>query len=594
MIMPNAVRKTLSVILKLLGLGPRYSSAPRLPNCGPLLNDTPLSKSALVIFFGVMALAYGLLWSRWWYPLSDSSLYLSLARNMCEGRGYTFLGQAHRDVPPLYPLLLAGLMQISRSFAWLNLVSVVLSWLSLVLMYVALRRWLPPRITLVAVLLTGASYWYFQNATVLLSEPPFLCLIWLAVIGLSRCCKQDRIRPGWLIVGVVAYLLMFATRIAGCLLAPGLLLALWYGTTHQINLRRRILVCLIFAITAGAGAWGYFSWRDHKPEPAVAKTPIVQQADPKLVKSNPASIYRFLLEPKRSRSERTLLKSPAKFVKIAGRWLAEGFVGASYAGFATKSRPLNIITYTVAIFALSMILLGVFRLALSGCHWLIWPMIYILPILLRWQFRLKPRYVNPILPLLAVAGLVGLWTLGQLIARLVGEGSLARIARRLAVPAVVALILAGNLPSYAGEIYVRWFAKAQYYDVARQGAYASMVDAAAHIRKNEPPGGVLYFTYICPVRVIHVMTGKDVAYIRATLRSADDRAAIEDLGKRVPANTLVLAHFFDSNWPVWHFGTSRITGPYWGLYRNIEGQGLERIHTPPDRSFLLRVPPGEI
>ena len=594
MIIQSTARKILSVILRLLGLGPRYSSAPRLPNCGKLLNDTPVSRRALVMFFGVMALAYGLLWSRWWYPLSDSSLYLSLARNLCEGRGYTFLGQPHRDVPPLYPLFLAGLMQISRTFALLNLSSVVLSWLSLVLMYTALRRWLPWRITLVAVVLSGSSYWYFQNATVLLSEPPFLCLLWLAVIGLSRCCSRDRIRLGWLIVGVLAYLLLFATRIAGCLLAPGLLLALWYGTKHQINLRRRILVCLVFSAVAGGGAWGYFLWRDYKPEATVVKTPVVQETDPEPVKTNPASIYRFLLEPKKSRSERMLLKSPAKFVKIAGRWLAEGFVGASYAGFATKSRPLNISTYTVAIFALSMVLLGVFRLAISGCHWLIWPMIYILPILMRWQFRLKPRYVNPILPLLAVAGLVGLWTLGQLIGRLMGDGSASPIARRLAVPAVVVLILAGNLPSYAGEIYVRWFARTQYYNVARQGAYASMVDAAAHIRKNEPPGGTLYFTYICPVRVIHVMTGKDVAYIRATLRSADDQAGIEDLGKRVPANTLVLAHFFDRNWPVWHFGTNRITGPYWGLYRHVQGQGLERIHTPPDRSFLLSVPPGEI
>src|SRR5438874_12427115 len=76
----------------------------------------PVARRTLFIWAVVVTLAYALLWSPWWYPLSDSSLYLSLARSLATGRGFTFQGDAHRLVPPLAPVFLSLIMRAGGGF----------------------------------------------------------------------------------------------------------------------------------------------------------------------------------------------------------------------------------------------------------------------------------------------------------------------------------------------------------------------------------------------------------------------------------------------------------------------------------------------
>src|SRR5436190_10639214 len=68
---------------------------------------------------------YLLLYNPYWVPGGDSELYLAVARNWAIGRGHMFNGQSVSICPPGWPLLLAGAMKISPSFALLKLITLL-------------------------------------------------------------------------------------------------------------------------------------------------------------------------------------------------------------------------------------------------------------------------------------------------------------------------------------------------------------------------------------------------------------------------------------------------------------------------------------
>src|SRR4051812_21987187 len=78
-----------------------------------LLDDRrPVSRPLLLAIALLVTIAYALLWSPNWYPLSDSALYLSLGRSLANGQGFTFMGLPYKRVTPLTPVLLAGIMKM--------------------------------------------------------------------------------------------------------------------------------------------------------------------------------------------------------------------------------------------------------------------------------------------------------------------------------------------------------------------------------------------------------------------------------------------------------------------------------------------------
>src|SRR6185295_11272654 len=48
---------------------------------------------------------YALLQNRYWVPSGDSEVYISIARNIARGDGYTFNGQPVQMVPPGWPVV---------------------------------------------------------------------------------------------------------------------------------------------------------------------------------------------------------------------------------------------------------------------------------------------------------------------------------------------------------------------------------------------------------------------------------------------------------------------------------------------------------
>ncbi len=53
----------------------------------------------------------------YWKPTWDSAIYISLARALVEGNGYTYMGYPHTKYPPGFPLLMAPVVALAGVWA---------------------------------------------------------------------------------------------------------------------------------------------------------------------------------------------------------------------------------------------------------------------------------------------------------------------------------------------------------------------------------------------------------------------------------------------------------------------------------------------
>src|SRR5690606_22702485 len=64
------------------------------------------------IYFALMIAIYLMAFSGQWRPEPDAALYLEIGRNIAEGEGYTYHGQAHALAYPGLPWLWAGIFAL--------------------------------------------------------------------------------------------------------------------------------------------------------------------------------------------------------------------------------------------------------------------------------------------------------------------------------------------------------------------------------------------------------------------------------------------------------------------------------------------------
>lgn len=565
---------------------------------------------ALVGTFGAVTVAYLLLWSKWWYPLSDSSLFLALARNLDAGRGYTYMGRPHYMVTPLTSLMLWGLMQFSRSFSLMNASMIACMLGSFVFMYLSLREYLDRKMALLLMAVSALTYWQFRLATIIGSDQPFLLLWWLSVYAFLAARRDGSRRNLWLTLAAAALVGGIGFRIAGGLFVPVVAAVVWMDYRKQMPWRRLAILLTAVLLPAVLAGGAYEVWQlrvraDRKSEDPVRLARLPREFVPVPALGGTSPLLTATAEENAAAevplgAEITSYELHAKFglktfylyPGVLGRWLAE-----------VLWSPSRVIVFGHLRLALQMLLgtlvalvagVGLYEQYRAGWWWLSLPVLYVLMVVLWWGSRYIPRYLVPVVPMVLLWMSVGT---GRLLSgaaiRLGASGSRAESLRRAACWGVPLLVLALNLPVLAVEVYAGH--ARDFYGTIRQGSAAELVDAADVVRRLLPPDTIVVTNDKDRRREIHLLTGRPVA-LQNDLRinGPHDTSRIERLFHRSGARCAII-HYLDSPYQEFHVSLGKkATGPWWGLYILDEKQGkivrVDLSKQAGDRTWLLQVP----
>lgn len=179
---------------------------------------------------------------------ADSVVYLSTVENLLAGHGLQdFRGYAPPQYPFGFPLLLAavaGLGGIEPSEA-ARLVNATAFGVTILLAGLWLRRAIFSRaLAAGATLVVGTSHHLSHSASHVMTEPPFIALVLLALMGMAGFAKDRRVSAPVLVSAALCSGLAAATRYAGvALILTGLLLLLAHWETPM---RRRLRHAGIF------------------------------------------------------------------------------------------------------------------------------------------------------------------------------------------------------------------------------------------------------------------------------------------------------------------------------------------------------------
>lgn len=170
------------------------------------------------------------------HPGGDNAAYLTLAHALAEGLGYTELWDPevppHTKYPPVYPLVLAGMMFLGATtwVAFKASSAVAISLATLLAFAWAARRRGAIAGGGIALLLIFASGWQ-EASRWILSEPWFLLWTYTAFWAGERGIAERSGR--WLLLAGFAALLAFGVRTAGLPVVLGLLGALLVARRYR-------------------------------------------------------------------------------------------------------------------------------------------------------------------------------------------------------------------------------------------------------------------------------------------------------------------------------------------------------------------------
>lgn len=179
---------------------------------------------ALAVLVVAAAASLPFLSHAWYDATNDGSMYLSSARSLLAGEGYSFLGEPFTIRPPGMAVLLAPLLAwFGQDFRVLNLAVGASGVLAVALFFVLLRSRLGWRFALLGALLLWTNTGLRRSSTQLMSDVPGLAALLLVLVA-ERGCRR---RPGlgrelWLglLVAAASYL-----RTINVLLVPAIALA---------------------------------------------------------------------------------------------------------------------------------------------------------------------------------------------------------------------------------------------------------------------------------------------------------------------------------------------------------------------------------
>ena len=568
-----------------------------------LADDRPVARPLLWGIFGLICILYALLWSPWWYPLSDSSLYLIMARGLMQGRGFGFLRTIHRDVRPLTPLLLFAIMKCRGGIGAMNAAMTILTLFSHVLAFLTLRKWFNERIALLAVIATAASWWVFENCVTIMTEPLCLVLFWAAMLTLCGIKAAAPARQ-WALVIIAALFMItaFEDRIASAALLPGIFFGIWMDN-RQVHWRRRLAWLIAFGLLFLAALWEWKRWFINSSVGNVIgesggflnSGEMGEAAAPEAYKGN---LLVGIHNP--------LIQLPV----TAGRWILEGFAAVWRWPFREHS-PIAI-TLVAGVFAFA-----IFLIACGGWFYLIrrkrWYAVgmaaYFFPYWIAWGNRIIPRYMTPILPLIFIQLWAGSMLLIALLRRnrSVDAGCVKQRSVVIASLLLSAVMLL-NVGPYAIDWYIRRGTRMNFYDLARRGAFAELVDIGAYVNQHTEPQAKIWMNWSPNRRIVHFLCNRDAQTLVPLKKhqtadidvdSPEDLVDREAYFKRIEAldkqAQWAIVYYKQYGWPVYHLPlnteprTEQSSPRYWQLFHR-EGGRFRAVAVPVDRNEVRTIP----
>jgi hypothetical protein len=154
----------------------------------------------------------------YWQPTWDSATYITLAKSLVSGDGYTYMGYDHTKYPPGFPLMLAPIVAMfGRSFLLMRCLEAACAVAAIGVAYALLRRAAGVGIAAAAATMTAASYALLFEATRILSDLPYMLVSLVALLAIERLrlARSRRL----LVIATCLCIAAYLTRIVGIALA---------------------------------------------------------------------------------------------------------------------------------------------------------------------------------------------------------------------------------------------------------------------------------------------------------------------------------------------------------------------------------------
>jgi hypothetical protein len=192
------------------------------------------------VLFALLALALLASFNGQWRVGRDSALYCDVARNLAEGKGYTFRGEREHHVYPGLPLLLAATQKVFGPQDPLHptallVLMMLMGAATLIVIYHLTLAYYPPWVAVCVTTGVGINKLFLEHSNELMTDVPFLLGVCLTLLGLAKLSKaQSRRSMGVAIVlAVIGGLLALSMRPTVWALAAAFLAACLVGLVRS-------------------------------------------------------------------------------------------------------------------------------------------------------------------------------------------------------------------------------------------------------------------------------------------------------------------------------------------------------------------------
>lgn len=202
----------------------------------------------------VAAALYALLVVPHWKPTWDSAIYITLAKSLAHGGGYTYMGYAETKYPPGFPLMLTPIVGLfGENFLLMRALIASCAVGSVGIAYLLYRRVATGGVAVAVALSAAFSYALAFEATRILSDLPFMLLSLGALYAAERYRDSDERRWfGWT-VGLI--LAAWSVRSVGFTLLLAFLAWIVFDARNRpirFRLRRAGIALACAAVVIGA------------------------------------------------------------------------------------------------------------------------------------------------------------------------------------------------------------------------------------------------------------------------------------------------------------------------------------------------------